>query len=92
MTEEKAYSEGDMLQIRDLSVEVEGRQILHNVNLTINTGQTHALFGSNGSGKTTLLMAIMGFPRYKITSGYILFKGKDVSGMSPDKRARLGIG
>ena len=92
MTEEKAYSEGDMLQIRDLGIKVEGKEVLHDVNLTINAGETHALFGPNGSGKTTLLMAIMGFPRYKITSGYILFKGQDMSGMSSDERARLGIG
>jgi Fe-S cluster assembly ATP-binding protein len=80
-----------MLQIRDLSVAVEGKEILHDVNLTINVGETHALFGPNGSGKTTLLMAIMGFPRYKITKGQILFKGQDITGMSLDERARLGI-
>jgi len=56
-----------MLEIRRLTVAVEGKEILHDVNLTIKTGETHVLFGPNGSGKTTLLMAIMGFPKYQIT-------------------------
>jgi Fe-S cluster assembly ATP-binding protein len=81
-----------MLQIKGLNVAVEGRQILRDINLKINTGETHALFGPNGSGKTTLLMAIMGFPRYQITSGQILFKGKDITKLAVDERARLGIG
>jgi len=62
-----------LLDIKGLTVEVDGREILHDINLTIGTGETHALFGPNGSGKTTLLMAIMGFPRYKVTKGSIVF-------------------
>ena len=81
-----------MLQIRDLSVKVEDREILHDINLAISDGETHALFGPNGGGKTTLLMAIMGFPRYKVTKGNILFKGQDITTASLDERARLGIG
>src|SRR4030042_5987854 len=81
-----------MLQIKDLSVEIEGKQILHDINLSIGAGETHALFGPNGGGKTTLLMAIMGFPRYKVTKGQIIFKGQDITGLSLDERARLGIG
>ena len=81
-----------MLQIRDLGVAVDGNQILHDVNLSIGPGETHALFGPNGGGKTTLLMAIMGFPRYRITKGRIVFKGEDITGASPDERARMGIG
>jgi len=83
---------GDMLEIKHLSVAVDGRKILHDVNLTTGTGETHVLFGPNGSGKTTLLMAIMGFPRYRITKGSIIFKGKDITGLPLDERARLGIG
>lgn len=84
---------GDVaLSIEQLAVEVEGREILHNVSLEIKFGETHVLFGPNGSGKTTLLMAIMGFPRYRITRGKIVFHGKDVTGLPPDERARLGIG
>ena len=81
-----------MLEIKGLSVAVDGRGILHNVNLGIDTGETHVLFGPNGSGKTTLLMAIMGFSRYRITQGNIIFKGQDITGLPLDERARLGIG
>ena len=81
-----------MLDIRELSVAVEDREILHNINLTIRTGETHVLFGPNGSGKTTLIMTIMGFPKYKVTKGGILFDGKDITGLTLDERARLGIG
>jgi len=81
-----------MLQIKDLSVAVEGKQILHDVNLSIGAGETHALFGPNGGGKTTLLMAIMGFPRYRVTKGQIIFKNQDITKLSLDERARMGIG
>jgi Fe-S cluster assembly ATP-binding protein len=81
-----------MLEIKHLSVAVEGRGILHEVNLNIATGETHVLFGPNGSGKTTLLMAIMGFPKYQVTEGNIIFNGRDITGLTPDERARLGIG
>jgi Fe-S cluster assembly ATP-binding protein len=82
----------ELLDIKGLTVEVAGREILHNINLTIGTGETHVLFGPNGSGKTTLLMAIMGSPKYKVTKGSIFFEGRDVTGLSLDERARLGIG
>jgi len=81
-----------MLQIQDLHVAVEGKEILHDVNLTIRAGETHVLFGPNGSGKTTLLMAIMGFPKYQVTKGNIIFKGNDITRLPLDDRARLGIG
>jgi Fe-S cluster assembly ATP-binding protein len=81
-----------MLHIEDLSVEVDGKEILHEVHLDINAGETHALFGPNGAGKTTLLMAIMGFPRYKITKGSIIFNGVNITKATLDERARLGIG
>jgi len=83
---------GAMLEIKNLSVAVEGKEILHDVSLTIGTGETHVLFGPNGSGKTTLLMAIMGFPRYQVAKGNIIFKGKDITSLPLDERARLGIG
>ena len=81
-----------MFEIKQLTVAVEGKEILHDVNLTIRNGETHVLFGPNGSGKTTLLMTIMGFPKYHITKGNIIFKGKDITGLSLDEKARLGIG
>jgi Fe-S cluster assembly ATP-binding protein len=81
-----------MLKIKDLSVAVEGKEILHDVNLTIHNGETHVLFGPNGAGKSTLLMSIMGFPKYNVTRGGITFKGKDITHLTLDERARLGIG
>jgi Fe-S cluster assembly ATP-binding protein len=81
-----------MLKIKDLSVAVEEKEIIHDINLTIDTGETHVLFGPNGAGKSTLLMAIMGFPKYKITKGSIIFKNKDITKLSVDERARMGIG
>ncbi|MDD5287614.1 MAG: ABC transporter ATP-binding protein [Dehalococcoidales bacterium] len=81
-----------MLEIKNLTVAVEGKEILHGVNMVIGTGETHVLFGPNGSGKTTLLMTIMGFPKYQVTGGSILFKGQDITRMPVDERARLGIG
>ena len=84
---------GDVaLSLEQLTVEVEGREILHNINLGIRVGETHVLFGPNGSGKTTLLMAIMGFPKYRVTEGRIIFKGQDITKLGLDERARLGIG
>ncbi|MHB8104581.1 MAG: ABC transporter ATP-binding protein [Dehalococcoidales bacterium] len=81
-----------MLKTKDLSVAVEGKEIIHDINMTIQTGETHVLFGPNGAGKSTLLMAIMGFPKYKVTKGNISFKDKDITNLSVDERARLGIG
>jgi len=81
-----------MLKIKDLSVAIEEKEIIHDVNLTIKNGETHVLFGPNGAGKSTLLMAIMGFPKYKVTRGSISFKGKDITGLTVDERARMGIG
>jgi Fe-S cluster assembly ATP-binding protein len=82
----------NMLEIKDLSVAVGDKKIIHDVNMTINSGETHVLFGPNGAGKSTLLMAIMGFPKYKVTKGSISFKGKDITGLTVDERARMGIG
>ena len=81
-----------MLEIINLSVSVENKEILRNISLRINTGETHILFGPNGAGKSTLLSAIMGFPKYRITSGKIIFNGQDITRVPMDERARLGIG
>ena len=81
-----------MLEIKGLSVAVAGTNILHDVNLTIGAGETHVLFGPNGAGKSTLLMTIMGFPKYRVTRGKIIFNGKDITRLTVDERARLGIG
>ncbi|MBS3078004.1 Fe-S cluster assembly ATPase SufC [Candidatus Pacearchaeota archaeon] len=80
-----------LLEIKNLHVEVEGKEILKGINLNLDLGKINALMGPNGSGKSTLVNTIMGHPRYKITQGKIVFKGKEISKLSPDKRAKLGI-
>jgi len=80
-----------LLQIQDLSVSVEGKPILNGVSLDVNRGEIHALMGPNGSGKSTLANTLLGHPRYKVTGGRILFKGEDVTALTPDKRAKKGM-
>ncbi len=82
----------NLLEIRQLTVKVDGKEILHSIDLSIKTGETHVMFGPNGGGKTTLLMAIMGFPHYRVTRGSIIFGGRDITKLTLDERARLGIG
>jgi Fe-S cluster assembly ATP-binding protein len=79
------------LEIQDLHVTVEGREILKGVDLGVTQGEVHALMGPNGSGKSTLANAIMGHPSFEITEGRILFRGQDVTEMEPDDRARAGL-
>jgi Fe-S cluster assembly ATP-binding protein len=83
------------LEIRDLHVSVEtadgAKPILRGVDLTVNTGETHALMGPNGSGKSTLAYSIAGHPKYQITSGQVVLDGEDVLAMSVDERARAGL-
>ena len=81
-----------MLEVKNLAVAVGDKEILHDVNMTIQNGETHVLFGPNGSGKTTLLAALMGFPKYRVVRGSINFQGQDITNLSLDERARLGIG
>ena len=81
-----------MLEVEELTVKVGNKQILHDVSLSVDIGETLVLFGPNGGGKSTLLMTIMGFPRYKVTHGRILFKGEDVTRLPVDERSRRGMG
>jgi Fe-S cluster assembly ATP-binding protein len=80
-----------VLEIRDLHVSVEDKEILAGVNLTIRAGETHAIMGPNGSGKSTLAYSIAGHPKYTVTSGTVTLDGEDVLAMSVDERARAGV-
>ncbi|MEJ8542185.1 Fe-S cluster assembly ATPase SufC [Methanothermobacter wolfeii] len=81
-----------LLEITDLAVEVSGRQVLKDIDLYIDEGETHVLLGPNGSGKSTLFMTILGFPKYRVTGGQIIFKGEDITELSTTERVRMGIG
>ena len=80
-----------LLQIKDLHVSVEGNEILHGLDLTINAGEVHAIMGTNGSGKSTLTKVIAGHPDYEVTSGDVLYKGKSILEDEPEERAQAGI-
>ncbi len=80
-----------LLKISGLKVAVDGKQILNGVDLVVNRGEVHAIMGPNGSGKSTLANALMGHPKYAITEGTVLFKGQNIFGLSPDKRAQAGM-
>ena len=82
----------NILEIKNLHVEVDGQTLLHDLDLTIPDGEVHALLGPNGSGKTTLMMTIIGYPEYRVTQGQILFDGEDIAELDITERARLGIG
>ncbi len=77
-----------LLEIRNLSVSVEGKKVLDGVNLKIQPGEVHAIMGKNGSGKTTLSNTIMGHPKYKVLEGDILLNGESILMLSPDERAK----
>jgi Fe-S cluster assembly ATP-binding protein len=79
------------LEIRDLHVAVEETEILKGVDLTIASGQTHAIMGPNGSGKSTLAYSIAGHPKYTVTGGSVTLDGEDVLSMTVDERARAGL-
>jgi len=80
-----------ILEVKDLCVSVDGKTILENINLTVNSGEIHVLMGPNGAGKSTLMNAIMAHPKYKIESGSIFFQGEDITEQKADERARKGI-
>jgi Fe-S cluster assembly ATP-binding protein len=84
-------SEVETLKIIDLKSSIGDKEILKGVNLSIFSGEVHAIMGKNGSGKSTLSNIILGHPNYSVTNGDILFKGKSILSLKPDERARLGI-
>ncbi len=80
-----------LLHIEDLHVEVEGREILKGVDLSLDKGDIHAIMGPNGSGKSTLAYVLTGRPGYVVTQGKVFYKGQDVLNLAPDERAKAGI-
>lgn len=81
----------NLFEIKNLSVSVEGKEVLRDFELNIPKGEVHALMGRNGSGKTTLAHTLMGHPKYEVTSGQIFFDGQEITSLRPDERARLRI-
>lgn len=81
----------ELLKIENLHVSAGDKKILKGIDLKVNKGEVHVIMGSNGSGKSTLMNAIMANPVYKVDEGKIFFEGEDVTDLSVDKRARLGI-
>src|SRR5437764_10930872 len=80
-----------MLEIRNLHAGIDGKEILKGLSLEIGTGEVHAIMGPNGSGKSTLANVLAGKPRYVVTSGQVLYEGKDLLSMPPEARAREGV-
>jgi len=80
-----------MLKIDNMSVKVNGKNILKKINLEINNGEIHALLGPNASGKSSLVYTTMGFPDYNVTGGKIIFNGKDITDLQIEERVKLGM-
>ena len=80
-----------LLEIKNLHVEIDGKEILKGLDLAVNAGEVHAIMGPNGSGKSTLAYAVMGHPAYEITEGKILLDGEDVTELGADERAQRGL-
>ena len=83
--------EKKLLEVQNVSVRVEDKEILHNVCLTIGKGETHVLMGPNGTGKSTLGYTLAGNPKYQVTAGKIVFKGEEITSAAPDVRAKDGL-
>ena len=91
MTQSAGSSGQTLLEVRGLSASVGGLEILKGVDLTVKTGEVHAIMGPNGSGKSTFANVLAGKPDYEITGGKALFQGQDLLAMEPEIRSRLGV-
>ncbi|HRR26645.1 MAG TPA: ATP-binding cassette domain-containing protein, partial [Acidobacteriota bacterium] len=80
-----------MLEVKNLHVSVEGKEILRGVDLVVRAGEVHSIMGPNGSGKSTLANTLAGRPGYEVTEGEVLYKGKSLLEMDPEERAREGV-
>ena len=80
-----------MLEIKNLHVKAEGKEILRGVNLSVKAGEVHSIMGPNGSGKSTLAQVLAGRESYEVTSGEVIFKGQDLLALAPEDRARQGV-
>ena len=81
----------NLLKVSGLSVEVDGKEILHDISLEINKGETHVVMGPNGAGKSTLGLTIMGHPKYAVKKGSIVFDGDDITGEEVNERSKKGL-
>ena len=80
-----------MLEIKNLKADIDSKQILKGINLTVNAGEVHAIMGPNGSGKSTLASVLAGREGYEITNGEVLLRGSDILDLPPEQRAREGV-
>ena len=80
-----------MLEIKDLHATINGKEILKGINLTVKSGEVHAIMGPNGSGKSTLSNVLVGHPAYEVTKGSVTFDGKDLLAMSAEDRSHEGL-
>lgn len=83
--------ENVLLDIKDLHAEINGKEILKGLNLTVRKGEVHAIMGPNGSGKSTLSSVLVGNPAFKVTEGTVIYQGKDLLSLSPEDRSREGL-
>ena len=79
------------LEVKNLHVNIEGKEILKGLDLTVEQGKVHAIMGPNGTGKSTLAYTLMGHPSYEVTEGEVIFKGQNILELEPDERSRLGV-
>jgi Fe-S cluster assembly ATP-binding protein len=79
------------LEVKNLHVSIEGKEILKGLDLTVEQGKVHAIMGPNGTGKSTLAYTLMGHPSYEVTQGEVYFKGQNILELEPDERSRLGV-